>query len=587
MTSSYVLLLPVYRCTLHATLEKGIHWSEIEHLILFALSNNKYTTIELAEYSGLSRAIIVEAIVRLMRVGWVDMLVTNEQTSFTASVHGLVAVNQEVLPPIAERKVRKLNFIIEQLSGEVLSSKRVEFINNKDAQELIKEQIDVKEIPSKIREKDQLGKIELIDKLSCNPEILYADEKIVTFDSTSTSLNNNWFIKLVVTEEEIIGLPSVGSHQIKALINEHFCKSKNVNSSELEVENEVVHKDYMWPTSNLSLSKGDIVIGGPAHKSLLHSILSKAKNHIIICSTFIRIGSLEEQLDLFVAAANKGVKIDLLWDNPEDCRDPKSLEAQKAAVDFRDMVRRKGVGDKVILNDFPLESHSKIIIYDNENGDYSAVVGSCNWLFSNFVPMEVSVRISSSNIVFECLKIMEKILPSGNRANKLKEDLFHISRQVNKTTSNTANNAMVTLVSVGGHNHFIQEACQSAKQSIFLTSNKVGNAFENQVLAPFSSAAKAKGVDVTLYYERVNRNSEVSKDVMKGIKAKYSKTINFQSVKRAHAKILCWDNDHVVITSLNWLSKDDHGIEYGEIGIYLNATGIAEHVKEQYLKSQR
>jgi phosphatidylserine/phosphatidylglycerophosphate/cardiolipin synthase-like enzyme len=51
---------------------------------------------------------------------------------------------------------------------------------------------------------------------------------------------------------------------------------------------------------------------------------------------------------------------------------------------------------------------------------------------------------------------------------------------------------------------------------------------------------------------------------------------------RIHAKVLCWDDDNIVVTSLNWLSADPSA-EYlrAEIGIHIQASGIAKAFRER------
>jgi phosphatidylserine/phosphatidylglycerophosphate/cardiolipin synthase-like enzyme len=582
--NSYVLLLPVYRCTLHAIIEKGIHWSEVEHLLLFALSENDFTSNELSKNIGLPRAVVVESIVRMMRVGWVDMVVTCERTSFKASLDGLISADKGVLPPISDRKVRKLKFIIDQFSGEVLSTKGVEFLKDKDAKKLMKSSKDVEKLPIRMGQNNLMGNIDLVSKLSSNPELLYGDEKIASYDSTLTSFEDDWYVKLTVTEDGIKGLPTAGASILQKKINAHFDRKKlQLANQHMPVKN-TIEDIPSWSSHPIDLGTEDIIIGGSSHKSLLHSILQKAKSHIIIYSTFIRIGALLEKIDMFTAAANRGVKIDLLWDRQDCALDHRALDAQEAANEFREIIKNIGLENRVVLSDFPLGSHSKLIICDDEKGNYSVTIGSCNWLMSEFTPMEISVRINSNGIVHDCLRVLENLLPHTNSSRRLKEDLFFISKRLGRTTVATSDSAIATLVSTGEHNKLIDKACHEAKQSIFVASNRVGNAIENQVLAPLATAARKIKIKTTLCYQTINNKSEVSKSVMEDLKSKYGKFVDFCPVKKAHAKVLSWDNDHIVITSLNFTSKDDHGDQFGELGIYIKGKNLARYVETQYIK---
>lgn len=50
-----------------------------------------------------------------------------------------------------------------------------------------------------------------------------------------------------------------------------------------------------------------------------------------------------------------------------------------------------------------------------------------------------------------------------------------------------------------------------------------------------------------------------------------------------HAKILTWDDDNAVITSLNWLSASTTGDNYDEIGVYLRGDDVATRVKRSFI----
>ena len=103
------------------------------------------------------------------------------------------------------------------------------------------------------------------------------------------------------------------------------------------------------------------------------------------------------------------------------------------------------------------------------------------------------------------------------------------------------------------------------------------------MLIPVASAVQARAVDVSVYYQTQTGPAE-DEAVRDALDDKYTGSLHLKRIDKAHAKLLCWDDDHVVITSLNWLSKDiDPQQSLGEIGVYLKGTGLANYVKESYL----
>jgi len=219
---------------------------------------------------------------------------------------------------------------------------------------------------------------------------------------------------------------------------------------------------------------------------------------------------------------------------------------------------------------------------DDGNGEYVATIGSCNWLYTNFKPMEISVRLRSPKIVSDCLKVLEALIPKSNAGNYLREDLFTLGKRLNISSQCNTGAIQARIVTTGDHTEIVNNACDNAKDNIFVASNRAGNALENQVLAPIGNAVKKRKIESMVCYQRTNEKSLVTNEVMKALDDKY-KEVKVQKVYSAHAKVLCWDSDDVVVTSLNWLSKDDYGGWYGEIGIYLNGTGLADYVKSCYI----
>ena len=54
-------------------------------------------------------------------------------------------------------------------------------------------------------------------------------------------------------------------------------------------------------------------------------------------------------------------------------------------------------------------------------------------------------------------------------------------------------------------------------------------------------------------------------------------------VSKLHAKILAWDDDHVLITSQNWLSADPGESNLRrEIGLMVHSKGIATAVIDNF-----
>ena len=81
---------PVLRGTSRLFVQKGRRWSVIEHLLLDAVTREPGSAADFAAKSGLPRRVIVEAFIRLMRAGWVEINVVQSRLVFRATALGMV-----------------------------------------------------------------------------------------------------------------------------------------------------------------------------------------------------------------------------------------------------------------------------------------------------------------------------------------------------------------------------------------------------------------------------------------------------------------------------------------------------------------
>ena len=116
---SQPILVPVYRGTLLAKIERGTHWSVVEHLILFALAQQPRTLSELAIYSNLHPSVATEAVIRLLRVGWLELIEGPDAVRFRASGNGAEEVKKDELTPITSTISRKLHYVIDRTTGDL------------------------------------------------------------------------------------------------------------------------------------------------------------------------------------------------------------------------------------------------------------------------------------------------------------------------------------------------------------------------------------------------------------------------------------------------------------------------------------
>jgi hypothetical protein len=109
--------IPVFRGKRRFHLLKGRPWSPIEHLILQALTRQPRTAAKLAEQSGLSKRLVIEALIRLMRADWVEMSAQKAGILFRVTASGSATALLDELPSLPKAITRWMTFVIDRVTG--------------------------------------------------------------------------------------------------------------------------------------------------------------------------------------------------------------------------------------------------------------------------------------------------------------------------------------------------------------------------------------------------------------------------------------------------------------------------------------
>lgn len=580
---SHIILLPLYRGVANLRLEKGEQWSDIEHMVLFAVFHECSTLQKLKEVTRLSQSMLIEILIRLMRAGWIELLEEKHVILFRITDYGRSVVDREKLPAITKEIKKSIHFAIDLLSGEVhLANTFPYLISPNKAHKFLAPQPDDDDVTI-------LNSIINSDHLHCDLEVLSRllmrpDESIIGFNTEKSWGSKGWYAKLIVTEDEIEGLPAKGVDNLIQIIKEQCIdnqsekKRTHPSCSHIRKDRKVTFKTHLVKEDNVEL-----IVGGKNHENFFHKVLNNAERWVIIHSTFIDPERLTAQLPFLVEASKRGVRIDILWDKDEEDNNStnKLGECRKLFKENKDCSR-------ITIHDFTTNSHAKMIIADNGSDEYFSAIGSCNWFLTGFKSTEMTACIYDHSFVFDCLAVLSKLTHTpGNSQSKFYTDIINLGINLSRPHENIDGDIKIRLLSSACHEEIIHTARDKAKNEIFIASNKLGGAVENQVLIPADGASRRNSIKVNVYYERLS-GPAYKTDIIDEINNKYGSTINITKKRNAHAKFLAWDSDDAIITSLNWLSKDaDDDNPYSEIGVSISGIGKADLLKNEYLKHKK
>lgn len=569
--------IPVFRGKRRFHLLKGRPWSSAEHLVLQSLVKKPRTAGELSDASSLPRRVVIEMLIRLMKVGWVEVSPNPEGVLFRATTAGTARAGDLDLPSPMKSAKRWMAFFVDRVTGTAYRGRELQaFPRNKLVEKSKHETIVWLQPEDKRVEVQPNG---LFSSLTDE------DESIVGLDPSNDRLSDLHAV-VTVRNEKIEGLPTRAPPELSrailaaaASVGARVPAPADAGPKELIFKVAATGDEPKIVESVFSLD--DLVLGDNAHLEALRRAVRFAVTRVIVHSTFVSEEGVRLVMPLFKDAALRGVRVDVLWGQGDNSPDyVATLERVRTA---RKYLQEKGLDSLIVFHPFSTNSHAKIVVADDmQSGAFSALVGSCNWLSSGFRSFDASVRSRDPILVSEVLNVLAKLSRGRDgHWSPLTENLAKLSVSAAKQSPPKGMKVSAALVLGAHHGWFVRDARDNAQQRIFVASHRLSEVGNRAVVVPAIAAAQdQRGVSSRIYYNRTSGQMTQSgaSDLMLA-SAGDNVTLRAVHAPRLHAKILAWDDDSTVISSLNWLSADaspHRSLE--EVGIYIRGGRAADHV---------
>lgn len=402
---------------------KGRPWSLIEHLFLAALVEHPHSVNELAAEANVPRRLVLEALIRLMRAGWVAVTQDTNGVTFNATSSGQSVVDDEELPQVSKSTSRWMNFLVDKITGTVYRSRELPFLERH-----VVEQRATRERLVWLAAQDPLPTDGTAGILAA---LFDEDEKFLGVETYGDRLVDRYAV-VSVRNGVVEGLPPRAPRELKEAVLEAAQKAP---PNPVGDQSPFVSPPPLPPAADRSpfepidgyFNPNDLILGGTAHKDELEQTLRRAKTRIILHSTFISEEQFTVVQPLIYDAAKRGVLIDILWGENEEKQELKTT--RKTVILLRERVNAAGLSSHLRIHPFSTRSHSKILIADDgRTGKLSAMVGSCNWLSSSFESYEASIRFSDPNVVAAILEqVAELTLGSDGHWTELTGDILRLA----------------------------------------------------------------------------------------------------------------------------------------------------------------
>ena len=561
--------IPIEYQTARLHLEKGRRWSVVEHLLLFAVKNEPATADDLSQSASLPHRVVLESMINLMRVGWIEIEATGDRVRFAITRGGLEHVDRRELPIPTQLLTRPVKFATELVQGRVLRWRELTFVSSTRMDRMAEEDV-VRLRPA--RELRRPRRAEILDK------VLEEDETFRGMDSSASRPGTGWILASVVGDR-VEGLPRGTSEELLAEVRAAASRSGPGpgRAAAAPAPSPVVER--VRPVRDIHFATEDLLAGGEEHRLHLLETLDTATAWVVIHSTFLRQAAFEELMPAMERAVRqRGVRIDVFYGKGSE-RMP-DAEARQTAMTLQRLVTARELQQSVRVHQFTTGSHAKLIVADDGAGRFRATVGSCNWLYSGWDSFEVSARLGDAEIVADVLDALADMAfeATGDWAG-VTADLAGRGRTVRSSgVQRQGRRARARLVLGPGHEEVFTAARDRAQRRILVASHRLGAAARTMVVLPFSAATQQRGLDTTLLY--ATPSDRVTPAAAAGMTFDMAADgVGLRQITdpRMHAKFMVWDDDDLLVTSQNLLSANPTG-DFEEVGIHISGVGVGRQM---------
>jgi phosphatidylserine/phosphatidylglycerophosphate/cardiolipin synthase-like enzyme len=587
-------------------------WGHYEHFLLQIVAAKSQSAHQLAEKVNLPYQLVTEIMIPFMRIGWVVLVESDLQYLFTITPIGKIISEWDELPTTKDPQDRKRSFVIDPITENCY---RIDY-RKKSSHEPQKQPFQVFGIDKATKQLERHGNYATtltIKPIKANPSdadiyncIAQDGEEVISFYQRPFDEPYHMDVRFAIAEVDahgqVSGMPEALSDELKCQIviaaKRQREKIRLLNTgneknaiSTMTYDASNYKRDRIFDSVYVPSGKYRFITGGNEHKEHLYDLIDNAQSKLIIHSTFIHPDQFENLLPSLLSAAARSVEIYIMWGQlmPKE-GDDDQLQEYKKVIESLERFQRifisEGFESRFKVHIDPSDSHAKFIICDHAIYGYCATFGSCNWLASNFHKFESSVCVADNHFVSDALRIASA-LAKGKflMTNDLSQYLAHlsVSLKADYTASDSPDCATINILSTNDHELYLLKARDEAEDNIFVCSHRVSHIADNSILPTILSNQKAR--KTAAYGRATGKKGGMTNKQAEELKNEYE-TKGFNMVvanqPQIHAKILSWDSDNVVITSLNWLSASSNLESYREIGVYVKGSGVSDIINSAF-----
>lgn len=572
-----IALIPVSRFNVGYEVAFGRPYSQLEGLVLRAISEDVRTIVALQETFRVHPRLLIEAVVTLTQAGWVAVGGFQEP-GFLLTAEGEAAVKHGHTPESLGTTARNTQLVMERISGGLLSGKEIHDVTRYELEDVWN---DCLRLRAEVADNDlDEGQVQNFIPRKHGEWLRW----IGPIDMISKG--RHWLpVTVDLDSRNVIGLPDAWVARLGASIlerAEHFAAAIEERRTSQRWSSNRSRRDYdnadeiRWTTT---FRNEDLLISDQSHTEYLEHVLSVPEGSVLIGSAFLAKERLDQLSDLFAKALERGVNIDLLWGYAAGNGDAATDWLKKFAYDSR----QRGAKGVLRFNRSASESHAKLVLW-NHGLETEGCVGSLNWLSSisggSNADRNVSLRVAHQGMVAALCRCgaalwtgaeSEALSSTGERWRRLATEL----EKGFAASTPPVGESQVRLAVDRDHEALLREWLLTTQDRMLITSHRLGPIAEARLA---SGGNRARGN--SLQYSVLYGTSALDMLAFSRLEDEVSRSRgSLVKVAGLHAKILVSDVS-CCVTSYNHLSSDPFGTasRARELGVIIDGGNVPDRL---------
>jgi hypothetical protein len=565
------IYLPAWHYRARAIIQRTWGWSPIEEMVLLALDRTPGTIERVAASLAIPQQVTSSTVARLMQFGLIEVRLSPAPVLTTSPVGFDFLRSDRALPERTEDREVSISLIFEKVGHSVLRNRDVTAIP-------------IKQLPhSGLTVPFPIGEAPETDSTMAQRVdrfirgMLRSGEWFRGVQATGSVIEQKYLILDLDDVKNDIFPPDASDLLVQALRS--TIKTRKLPQTSNSPQNRV-------EPLKIAFEADQLILGSEQHLESFERIVGAAKSDVFVLSTFVASQSDEKGKErreriwkALESAVDRGARCHLFYGTALDKR-PNAIAMQELNQRLSAIRVTRG---KVLVHFDSVGSHVKIVAADDGHGGAVALVGSCNWLRSPFSAIEASLELRDPIGAAIGLDVLRSIVAKLSSATRSVQTLLFMSSDLRRSWESVAPTgraaerarAELTVLYADDHERLLRKAAHEAGQSFVCCSNKVGAPMVPGLFNPAEVAGR-RLEDVRVYYSR--ETGPIKKRHVRAHRERLRGVVDLlkASVPQLHAKFLAWDNDNLVVTSMNWGSQSgspDNPLD--EIGLFLKGPDLA------------